>query len=153
VSDACPLRDCTWRNDRPWQEQHNRLLDHLRTDHLYELQLMVAGADGGQGEPVMASVMQHIDARQVQGAADLVASVLVPQMRASLARKLASQNLRPVDPWPAVQVRRYRWAEQYMERHPDAPGGMRPAGEDEDPDLWQLELSTEAVPDRRLLEL
>jgi hypothetical protein len=97
--------------------------------------------------------VQHIDARQVLGAADLVRSVVVPRMRAQLAAKLAGENLRPVDPWPAVQVLRFCWADQYLQTQPDAPGGMRLAGEDEEPDLWQLELSTDAVPDTRQVTL
>ena len=87
--EPCPLRGCTWHVLRNWADPQlhpvtqARLLEHLRAEHLYELQLMVAGADGGHGAPVTASVTQHIDARQVQDAADLVVSVLVPQMRAS----------------------------------------------------------------------
>ena len=131
------------------EQMHGELLAHLRDEHLEELQLMVAGASGGRGTPVTAQITQHIDARQVQDARDVVAGVLVPQMRAQLAKKLTLEKLRPVDPWPAVQVRRFRWAEHPGTQYPDAPGGMRPAREDEQPDLYQLELRTLAVPDTR----
>ena len=143
----CPLRPCRWRT-----MTHGQLLAHVASVHLEELQLMVAGASGGRGAPVTATVVQHIDARQVRDAADLVASVLVPSMRAQLARKLARDNLRPIDAWPAVQVRRFVWGPSSFPI-PDAPGGMRPALEDETPDLYELELSTLAVPDTRTLEL
>jgi hypothetical protein len=173
----CPLRPCLWRTvdrshlgwvvvNQPGPDgqldlvrqpavdvMQRELLAHVASEHVEELQLMLAGASGGQGAPVTASVVQHIDARQVQDAADLVASILVPKMRGQLAQKLATEKLRPVDPWPAVQVRRFCWGERYLEVHPDAPGGMRPACEDEEPDLYQLELQTLAVPDRRTLEL
>jgi len=174
----CPLRPCHWRtvdrshlgtvvvvhgkdeNGRLRMERQSAvdvmqgdLLAHIASEHLGVLQLMLAGASGGRGEPVTASVMQHIDARQVLDAADLVAGVLVPNMRAQLARKLAREHLRPVDPWPAVEVRRFCWSDKYLEMHSDAPGGMRLAHEDEQPDLYQLELQTLAVPDTRTVQL
>jgi hypothetical protein len=117
---------------------------HLGEQHWEELQLMLAEIDGGRGGSVVYSVNQRIDAHQVQNATDLVATDLVPQMRARLARDLARQNLRPLTPWPAVRVRRYCWRE---------PGGMRPAREDEEPDLYELELRTDAVRDTRTVEL
>jgi hypothetical protein len=159
-TEDCPLR-CGWRTPlqvlqleldsarEQLQPATDRILEHLAAEHLQELQLMLAGASGGRGAPVTAQVTQHVDARQVDGAADVVLGVLVPQMRGQLARKLAQEKLRPVDPWPAVQVRRFRWAEHPGTQHPDAPGGMRPAREDERPDLYQLELRTLAVPDTR----
>jgi hypothetical protein len=159
---ACPLRDCGWRHpaslDGP-AGVTSQLLDHLATDHLQELQLMVAGASGGHGTPVVMELVQHIDARQVQDAADLVASVLVPQMRARLARDMALKGLRPVDPWPAVQVRRYVWTE-YGDHAASMSGNVNllpgtrelhpiELEDGREPDLYQLELRTQAVPDTR----
>lgn len=140
------------------EQMHGELLAHLADEHLAELQLMLAGASGGHGQPVVAFVHYSLDARSLQDAADVVLAVVVPKLRAQLAAELARKNLRPVDPWPAVQVRRYCWG-KYLEAHPelaaaeDAPAGMRPAGEDEQPDLYQLELRTDAVPDTRTVKL
>jgi hypothetical protein len=177
----CPMRQCDWRTvDRShlgWvvvgkpaadssgvdlerqparDVMHGELLAHLADVHVPELQLMLAGASGGRGEPVTCNVVQHIDARQVQDAADLVASVLVPQMRARLAKELCKRNLRPLDPWPAVQVRRYCWgdyATSALNPPPGVPGGMRAPEAGERPDLYALELSTDAVPDTRMVQL
>lgn len=148
----CPLW-CGWRQPngayRDLAAMRARTLEHVAAEHLEELQLLLAGAEGGRGEPQMCVVTQHLDARQVNEAADLVLSVLVPKMRGQLARELTLRQLRPLDPWPAVTVHRYRWAETYLELHPDAPGGLRPAREDETPELYQLELRTLAVQDTR----
>lgn len=139
----------------PREQMHGELLAHIRDEHVTELQFMLAGAAGGHGTPVVAQVTQHIDARQVQDAGDLVLSVLVPKMRAQMAADLAKRTLRPLDPWPAVTVLRLRWHEDYLGSEPGsaAPAGMRPAREDEQPDLWQLHLQTDAVPDTRTVEL
>lgn len=134
------------------EQMHGELLEHLRTDHLQELQLMLAGASGGRGTPVQAGITQHLTAEAMRGAEDTVLAVVVPKMRAQLAGQLAKKKLRPLDPWPAVQVRKLCWAAMDVE-HDGAPGGMRPARDGEEPDLWQLELRTDAVPDTRTLEL
>lgn len=100
--------------------------------------------------PVRVGVTQHLDALQVQGAPELVATVIVPQMRARLVRDLAGRGLRPVDGWPAVKVRRYVWTtpgEYAAAMGAGFPSGMRPAREDEEPALYQLELFTDAIPD------
>jgi hypothetical protein len=124
---------------------------HITEAHREELQLMLAGIDGGRGEPVTVGLTQHIAAAQMRGAEDLVAATLVPQMRAEMARKMAKQGLRPLDPWPAVQVERYRFADGVESWKPgsDAPGGMRPARDGEAPDLYAFTLQTEAVKDTR----
>jgi hypothetical protein len=183
----CPLRPCQWRTvDRTHlgtvvvvdgQEEDGRprlrtrpavdviqeeLREHLAAEHREELQLLLAGVDGGRGEPVVANLMQHLDVRQVEGAGDVVLSVLIPKMRASLAAELARKGLRPLDPWPAVQVRRYVWTTspewQAAMNSGDRPPGMRELElfELEDgrqPDLYQLELQTQAVRDTRTVRL
>jgi hypothetical protein len=183
----CPLQPCHWRtvdrshlttvvmvdgadeNGLPHlvtrdaaKVVQTELREHLATDHRRELQLMLAGIDADQAGLQVCSIVQHVDARQVQDAADLVATVLVPQMRARLAKDMASKGLRPLDPWPAVIVRRYVWTsdEQWMDAMHAGhnPPGMRELqdGEREDgrqPDLYALELHTEAIPDTRTVDL
>lgn len=96
-------------------------------------------------------LVQDIDARQVREGADLVATVLVPQMRARLTRDLASKGLRPLDGWPPVQVHRFVWttAAGYAAamNGNGSPPGMREARDGETPDLYRLALVTDAVPD------
>lgn len=131
--------------------------------HQEDLQLMLASIDGGRGVPVRTSIVQHLDAQQVDGARDLVLSVLVPKMRAQLAAELAKQNLRPLDPWPAVQITRWVWtsSDEYvtaMLEKGEGPAGMRELQpweleEGRTPDLYRLELRTDAVPDTRVVEL
>jgi hypothetical protein len=178
----CPLRPCHWRivdrshlttvvmvdgadeNGLPKlvtrdaaQVMQAELREHLTTDHRRDLQLMLAGIDADQAGLQVCSIVQHVDARQMQDAGDLVATVLVPQMRARLAKDMASKGLRPLDPWPAVIVRRYVWGDR--EFWTDAmhsghvPPGMRKAEDGEVPDLYALELHTDAIPDTRTVEL
>ncbi len=146
----CPMRGClsgTWRPER--------LGVHITEAHREELQLMLAGIDGGRGEPVTVGLTQHIAAAQMRGAEDLVAATLVPQMRAEMARKMAKQGLRPLDPWPAVQVERYAFTDYPLRlpQRPGVPGGMRPARDGEAPDLYAFTLQTEAVKDTRVVTL
>lgn len=106
---------------------------------------------------VRVGLVQDIDARQVREAADLVTTVLVPQMRARLARDLATKRLRPLDGWPPVLVRRFAWttAAGYaaaMNGHVSPPG-MREVPDGETPDLYRLELFTDAVPDTQEVTL
>lgn len=142
----------------------DELRAHLASEHRNELLWMVAGIEGGRGAPVTVNLVQHLDARQLRDAADLALTVLVPQMRARLARDLATKRLRPVDPWPAVQVRRYVWAnagdytQAMMNGDSGQPRGMREMADVEledgrEPDLYQLELSTPAVADTREVTL
>jgi hypothetical protein len=100
------------------------------------------------------SIVQHVSAEHVRGASgDVVAGTLVPQMRAQLARKLATDKLRPLDGWPAVTVLRYRWAPDGFAPADSAPLGMREARDGETPDLYVLELRTDAVPDKETVAL
>lgn len=165
-AEQCPLRECSWQTPagsyRDLMVQQDELREHLAAEHREELQLMLAGMDGGRGVPVVCTSTQQIDARQVQDAADLVAGVLMPQMRARMAADLAKKKLRPLDPWPAVTVRRFAWTTP--ERWAAAMhNGSTPAGmvelTDEHlaaglrPDLYQLELRTDAVQDSRTVQL
>ena len=159
----CPLRECSWTTrDGTLHDATRRTLEHLAAEHREELQLMLAGVDGGHGVPVVCTFTQQIDARQVQDAADLVAGVLVPKMRAQMAADLARKNLRPLDPWPAVTVRRFAWStsERWAAtmHNGDAPVGMLELTDEHltagmAPDLYQLELRTDAVQDPRTVQL
>ncbi len=178
----CPLWPCSWRtvdrshlttvvmadgedeNGRPnlvtrdaVQVIREELRMHLAAEHRRELQLLLAHADGAAGEPVRVGLVQDIDAVQVRGAEDLVASTLVPQMRARFARDMAAKNLRPLDPWPAVIVHRYVWrdAPGYAAAMFDGsnPPGMREAHNGERPDFYRFELSTLAVNDAGTVQL
>jgi hypothetical protein len=177
----CPLRSCDWRTvDRSrlghivlvegvtsdglpnlvtrgaLLAQQDEVRDHVADAHRGELQLMLAGTDGGRGEPVDVTLRQTITRDAVQGAEDMVLSVLVPKMRAQFAADLARKDLRPLDPWPAMTVLRYRWETNYSAAWdtPDGtPAGMRLAGEGERPDMYVLELRTDAVADTRTVAL
>jgi hypothetical protein len=183
----CPLRQCDWRTvdrshlghvvlvngTRPGTHEPNlvtrdaldvmqdELRGHLAQTHRRELQLMLAGADGGRGEPQRASLVQTISAEYADGVGDVILGVLVPRMRAQFAADLAKKGLRPLDPWPAVVVRRLVWSgERYglVFQDGEAPHGMRELTDTEldagrTPDLFQLELHTEAVPDARTVTL
>jgi hypothetical protein len=129
-----------------------------------ELQLSLAQLDGCEGDPVLVSFTQTIDARQVQVGRDLVQTMMVPAIRARFARDLAHKGLRPLDPWPAIQVRRFVWSnrDEFASTmlDPDAvtPPGMRELYEDEEiasrrPDLYQLHVECLAVRDTRTVEL
>ena len=72
------------------------------------------------------------------------------------------KKLRPLDPWPAVIVRRYAWTsrDQWVTtmHNGDGPPGMVELTQDHldagvEPDLYQLELRTDAVPDMREVTL
>lgn len=169
----CPVRPCDWTAPLQWEQRdqegrthmrygQDELRAHLGQTHREELQLMLAGVDGGRGEPVVCTFTQHLDARQVEGAGDVVLSVLIPSMRAKLTAELAAKGLRPLDPWPAVQVRRYVWTTspewQAAMNSGDRPPGMRELElfeleDGQQPDLYQLELRTDAVQDTRRVQL
>jgi len=145
----CPMRGCLSFSHKP-----EALSRHMAKVHREELQLMLAGIDGGRGEPVVVGLTQHIAAAQMRGAEDLVAATLVPQMRAEMARKMAREGLRPLDPWPAVQVECWVYVAQPFPVSQDgAPGGTRVALADEAPDLYSLTLETEAVKDTRAVTI
>lgn len=177
----CSMRDCDWKtvdrshlgtvvlvngkdeNGRPnlitmdaVLAMRDELLEHMAETHREDLQMMLAGLDGGRGEPVVVTDVQHVHAGQVRGAEDLVAGTLVPRMRGHFAAAIAKKGLRPLDPWPAVTVLRWCW----QQRMPllevpveNAPSGMRPAQDGEQPDLYTLELRTLAVTDTRAVTL
>jgi hypothetical protein len=178
----CPLRSCDWRTvDRSrlghivvvegvtpdgllnvvtrgaLLAQQDEIREHLADAHRGELQLMLAGMDGGRGEPVDVTMQQTVSREAAQGAEDMVLSVLVPKMRAQFAADLARKGLRPLDPWPAVTVLRCRWADYpgNWAHDPDGrvPAGMRPVHDGETPDLYVLELRTDAVTDTRTVQL
>lgn len=126
-------------------EHVNReLLDHLAGAHLEHLQLLLAAVGGVPGgEQQVVQVTMQLDPETVRRAPEGVpVDHVVERLRTRLAAELTRQQMRPLDPWPAVTVRRMAWSAEYgnglRELDPEDP---------QQPDLWQLELRTRALPD------
>lgn len=123
---------------------------------------MLAEMDGIRGDDVQrVSLVQHID-RQAILHIPTALDVLVPQMRARFAKDLAIKHLRPLDPWPAITVRRLVRINQEPWMAGTLDDAIRPGRREmtdeeleagREPHLYALELATLATPDTRTVDL
>jgi hypothetical protein len=134
---------------------NTELAEHLATEHLEHLQRLLSAASGGRGDLSVVTSTVVLSRELVEHAPEgAPVAHAVEQLRRQLQRELALRNLRPLDPWPAVTVRRLAWSNA-LEQQDGLPHGMRELHPDDPqpPDLYHLELRTLAQPDTRAVVL
>jgi hypothetical protein len=134
---------------------NDQLREHL-ADHREQLQELLAAAEGGRGELSVVSVTMQLSAEVVRRAPeDAAADHAVEHLRRQLALDLTRRQMRPLDPWPAVTVRRLVYGGFTLVDADSLPSGMQELHPDDPqpPDLFQLALRTLAQHDSRAVVL